>query len=90
MHWRETAQTPKAWFLDARAFPAGLIIVFYWSWETLYIGSALILLFGGLSHFGLNVPVAIRIARRSIFPALTTLKNKRQRPGRPAHLQKGM
>ncbi|AJD54401.1 intracellular multiplication protein IcmT [Thalassospira xiamenensis M-5 = DSM 17429] len=89
MHWRYTALTPKLWLLDGRAFFAFTIYGAYWSWETFYTSVTIIVFLSTLSYFGLPIPVAMRLIKRHVFTALSPIKNKKHRPGRPVHLLKG-
>jgi intracellular multiplication protein IcmT len=79
--WRYTALPVKVAVLDARACIPVLIFVLYWSRTTAYIAIVGVIFFTVISWFGLTVPAAIRLFRRtlvgSVRPALPAWRRRR-------------
>src|SRR3546814_2794835 len=58
--WREAMRVPRLGNLDARAFYAFLLCLFYWSWWTLGFCVLVVIVLWVVERFGMSVPRAFR------------------------------
>ncbi len=62
-HWRDSARTPRFFFIDSRAAFPFLLFLMHISWWTLWIALITVSFFWILERYGFTVPVFLRLAR---------------------------
>jgi intracellular multiplication protein IcmT len=62
-HWRDSALTPKFFWVDARAAFGILLVLFYPRWWTVGIAIVFLLFLAFLNYLGLSISVVGRIMR---------------------------
>ena len=73
-HWRDSALTPKFFFVDARAAFGVLLVLLRPHLWTLCVAVGLLLFLGTLNHFKIPLVVMARICRGAILGPKRTLE----------------
>lgn len=64
--WRDSARSPRFFFVDYRACFPLLALLFHISWSTLFFAVAAMVFFAGLNYYGFTIPVFLRWIRTTI------------------------